>query len=520
MSTENNKTKDNIIIEVEITDFTDMGQGVGHIPDTPGYALGGLTVFVAGAYPGDRVRAKVTNVKKSFANAETVEILEPSKDRTEDGTCPYAKLCGGCAFAGFSYSGQLAIKEKQVRDKLTRIGGIENPPLRQIIGMAEPMHYRNKAEFAVGPGGEVGFFSPKSHRVVDCEECLLQEPSAMAAAAALREYIRQAKPQVYDRKTGKGLLRGMVVKTAAGTGEVMVVIVATSADLPEPQMLVDLLDDAIYNAAPEGKEYSLESVVININRGKGSEVLGEKCVTLAGKQAIRDSATVMGNTLDFEISPLAFYQVNPVQMVKLYEKALEYAKIKDGETVFDLYCGVGTIGLFAAKNAEKSAVYGIESVAGAVRDANRNAIINGIVNERFLCGKAEEEIFKLTEGYTDRFGEEVPAAEPDVVILDPPRAGCDRGLLEAAAGAGPSRIVYVSCDPATLARDIKILAELGYELKEATPVDMFPHTGHVETVCLLSNTQRPKKESYITLDVEMEDYYRIKNEGKNSNTGK
>ena len=376
-----------------------------------------------------------------------------------------------------------------MRDKLTRIGGIENVPLMRIIGMAEPMHYRNKAEFAVGPGGEVGFFSPKSHRVVDCKDCRLQEPSAMAAAEALREYIRQAKPTIYDRRTGKGLLRGMVVKTAAGTGEVMVVLVATSADLPEPQMLVDLLDDAIYNAAPEGKEYSLESVIININRGKGSEVLGEKCVTLAGKGKIRDRAVVMGTALEFEISPLAFYQVNPVQMERLYGKALEYADLCGSETVFDLYCGVGTIGLFASKALESGFVYGIESVKGAILDANRNAIINGIVNARFLCGKAEEEIFKLTDGYTDRFGEEVPAAKPDVVILDPPRAGCDGVLIEAVAKAAPKKIVYVSCDPATLARDIKLLTELGYELKEATPVDMFPHTGHVEVVTLLVRTQ-------------------------------
>lgn len=486
----------NKTVELLITDFTDMGQGVGRIPEGAEDALSGLTVFVEGAYPGDTVRARITKVKKSFANAETVEILEASEDRlSEAEICPYAGTCGGCVYAGYSYEGQLRLKEKQVCDKLTRLGGLEEPKVNPIIGMSEPAFYRNKAEFAIGSGGEVGFFSAKSHKVIDCKTCLLQMPSAMAAAEALRQYISLAKPSAYDRATGKGLLRGMVVKTAPGTGEVMVIIVATGEELPQPQLLVDLLDDAIYNAAPEGEaEYSLESVIININRGKGSEVLGEKCITLAGKPAIRECAKVGNVSLEFEISPLAFYQVNTVQMEKLYGKALEYAALEGDEKVFDLYCGVGTIGLFAARQMSemssgpegKGFIYGIESVKGAILDANRNAVINGIVNARYFCGRAEDEIGKLLAGYTDRFGESVPAAKPDVVILDPPRAGCDERLLEAVSESAPSRIVYVSCDPATLARDVKYLTACGYEFIEATPVDMFPHTGHCETVCLLS----------------------------------
>ncbi len=489
----------NKTVELLITDFTDMGQGVGRIPEGAEDALSGLTVFVEGAYPGDTVRARITKVKKNFANAETVEILEASEDRlSEAEICPYAGTCGGCVYAGYSYEGQLRLKEKQVCDKLTRLGGLEEPKVNPIIGMPEPAFYRNKAEFAIGPGGEVGFFSAKSHKVIDCKTCLLQMPSAMAAAEALREYIARVKPSIYDRKTGKGLLRGMVVKTAAGTGEVMVIIIATSKELPQVEVLAELLDNAIYTEPGEGEAgYSLESLVVNINRENANQILGEKCEIIAGKPVIADKASVGDIELDFEISPLAFYQVNPLQTKKLYGKALEYAELCGNEAVFDLYCGVGTIGLFSAKlMAERSGsaggkgyIYGIESVKGAILDANRNAVINGIVNARFLCGKAEDEISKLTEGYTDRFNEAVAPISPDVVILDPPRAGCDERLLEAVSESAPSRIVYVSCDPATLARDVKYLTACGYEFIEATPVDMFPHTGHCEVVTLLVRTQ-------------------------------
>ena len=522
------------LLEIEITDFSDMGQGIGRAGADAG-ALAGLTVFVQGAFPGDRVLARITTAKKNFANAVAEQVLRPSEYRDESDVCPYAKVCGGCAYQGYSYAGQLRTKEKQVRDKLERLAGLEEPRVRPVLGMerygdavagaecreaAVRAGYRNKAEFAIGEKGEVGFLAGGSHRVFDCRECRLQLPPAMAAAEALREYIRQVKPSVYSRKAGKGLLRGLVVKTAPGTGEVMAIVVATAPELPGAELLAELLDDAVYALpeAPTGVKYSLESIIINVNKYKDSRTLGDKFVTLAGKNTICEKS---GN-LTFEISAPAFFQVNPEQMLKLYEKALEYADLAPDSTVFDLYCGVGTIGLFAADHMKKSElkenmvraeeatgmVYGIESVKGAVLDANRNAVINGIVNARYLCGAAEEEIFKLTEGYTDRFGEQQLPVSPDVIILDPPRAGCDEKLLQAAASAAPKRIVYVSCEPGTLARDIKILEGLGYRFAEATPVDMFPNCAGIETCCLLERLRNAK--DHVTFTLDLEDYYRIK----------
>ena len=293
----------------------------------------------------------------------------------------------------------------------------------------------------------------------------------------------------YDPRWEKGLMRHMIVRTAAGTGQVMVILVINGKAIPNAQKLVEMLDEAIYNVPVyddgpmAGVEFSLESVVINVNKSKNLEgpILGEECITIAGKPTITEEVSGM----KFEISPLSFYQVNREQMVKLYDKVLEYADLKGGETVLDLYCGVGTIGLFCAREMEKKAresaaepgqVIGIESIKGAVLDANRNATINGIVNARYVCGKAEEVLPKMM-------------VQADVAILDPPRAGCDERLLEAVVKAEPEKIVYVSCDPATLARDIKWLGEHGYEFKEATPCDMFPWTGHVETVCLLSRNK-------------------------------
>ena len=312
----------------------------------------------------------------------------------------------------------------------------------------------------------------------------------------------------YDPRWEKGLMRHMIVRTAAGTGEVMVILVINGKAIPNAQKMVEMLDDAIYNVPVyddgplAGVEFSLESVVINVNKSKNLDgpILGEECITIAGKPTITEEVSGM----KFEISPLSFYQVNREQMVKLYDKVLEYADLKGGETVLDLYCGVGTIGLFCAREMEKKAresaaedtaeavqpgqVIGIESIKGAVLDANRNATINGIVNARYVCGKAEEELPKMM-GMVDTEGGKEPAiriSQADVAILDPPRAGCDERLLEAVVKAEPSKIIYVSCDPATLARDIKWLTENGYEFREATPCDMFPWTSHVETVALLS----------------------------------
>ena len=491
--------------EITIEDMSHEGQGIGRIE--------GLAVFVDGAVVGDVVKTELTKIKKNYAFGRLTEILEPSPDRVTP-SCKYFGNCGGCSLQSMSYEAQLKLKQKLVKDKLTRIGGLENPLVHDTIGMELPENYRNKAQFPVGmnqsgkqagklpvalsgkhsknhsgkhagyhsgkqTGGEVavGFYQAKSHRIINCETCMIQSAPAEKIAQALREYMKTDNITAYDENTGKGLIRHLIVKTAFGTGEVMAILVINGKGLPNGEKLVHMMDDAVYELPPDpktGVEYSLESVILNINKKKTSEIMGEDCVTLAGKPTILEEA----GGLSFEISPMSFYQINPVQMVNLYDKALEYAALTGEETVLDLYCGVGTIGLYCASKAKK--VIGIESVKSAVLDANRNAVINGIVNAEFLCGKAEEELPKLLK----------EGVKADVVILDPPRAGCDPALLEAVAKVSPDRIVYVSCDPATLARDVKLLGEMGYAFQEAQPVDMFPHGGHVECVVLMSRVEK------------------------------
>ena len=571
------------IVELTIEDMSAEGRGIGKIYDDER----GFAVFVQDTVVGDRAKVELTKVKKNYAFGHVSEMLALSQDRQES-FCPHSGLCGGCVYSQLSYEAQLALKEKQVREKLVRLGGLTDPVIMPIIGMGGedvnevPFRYRNKASMPVSTGGlitqkggivkpvhepRVGFYRPKSHDVVDCEDCLLQSEPAMAAAAALRKFMEEDHITSYDPRWEKGLMRHMIVRTAAGTGEVMVILVINGKAIPNAPKLIEMLDEAIYNVPVyedgplAGVEFNLESVIVNINKSKNLEgqILGEECITIAGKPTITEEV----GGLSFEISPLSFYQVNREQMVRLYEKALEYASLKGDETVLDLYCGVGTIGLFAAaemnrKTAELNAaaasgqavenaasgqaaaaalsgttasgpaaadkspgrVIGIESVKGAVLDANRNATINGIVNARYVCGKAEEELPKMVRTKAQeeqavrevvkKCGEEAAKQEllkdealrithADVVILDPPRAGCEQPLLEAVVKAAPERIVYVSCDPATLARDIKWLGEHGYEFREATPCDMFPWTGHVETVVLLSHK---KADSYIHIDVE------------------
>lgn len=471
-----------------VIDMSTEGQGIGR--------LGGMAVFVEGAVIGDVVKAELTKLKRNYAFGRLVEILEPSPYRVEP-SCAYYGDCGCCSLQAMSYEGQLEWKKKMVEDRLIRIGGVVNPVVHDTLGMDKPWRYRNKAQFPVGaatgtagtsaglavaaakgPGGSlraaatVGFYQARSHQVVDLNACLIQSEPAEKLAQALREWMRTDHISAYDENTGKGLIRHLIVKTAFGTGEVMAVLVINGKGLPNGEKLVYMMDDAIDGLAPDpdtGAEFTLESVILNINKKKTPEIMGGDCITLAGKSTILEQA----GGLKFEISPGSFYQVNPVQMIKLYDKALKYAGLTGNETVLDLYCGIGTIGLYCAFQAKK--VIGIESVKSAVIDANRNAVINGIVNAEYICGRAEEELPKLLE----------QGVNADVVILDPPRAGCDPALLDAVAAAGPARIVYISCNPATQARDVKILTEKGYRFAEAQPVDLFPHTTHTECCCLL-----------------------------------
>ncbi len=470
-------------VKIDITDMSEDGAGIGHAD--------GMAVFVDGAVYGDTVRARITKAKKNYALAECVEILQPS-DKRNDGFCEFSRDCGGCPLGDLRYDEQLNLKSKWVKDKLTRIGGLKEPLIRPIIGMDEPIRYRNKAVFVVSKSGEVGFVRKKSHEVVDCPDCKIQTEKSMGVAEGLFQYLQEKK--VF------GVVENLMVRTAPGTGEMMAVIkTKNKGKLPDLELLTGLLD--------EGAEFNLESIYVD-----------DKCI--AGKHVIIEET----GGLKFEISPESFYQVNSEQMLKLYEKAMEYADLKCGETVLDLYCGVGTIGLCAAKAmGDSGRVIGIESVKPAVIDANRNSVINGMVSTRYLTGKAEDVLpaimgLKPFMGYNDvnKLVEKEPPLtvdHADVVFLDPPRAGCDEELLGAVVQAKPDRIVYVSCNPATLARDIKYLTDQGYEFKEATPVDMFPHTGHVETVVCLSN-KNAKPKDYVEIGVDAVDYYNIKSAEK------
>lgn len=450
---------------VEIVDLSTQGEGIGKVE--------GLAVFVPGAIPGDRVNIRIDAHKKSIARGVVESVETPSPWRVEP-FCPYEGTCGGCGLQDIAYEGQLAVKKKWVADRLMRIGGFAEPPVADVIGMEDPTGYRNKAQYVIARlsgedkkarGCTVGFHKARSAETVDIDWCPIQADPANRIAAVVRRYVKEHKVPVYDPATGTGLLRHLVVKTAFGTGDVMVILVATNRKIPA----VEWLAKEISLALEDMEDISFESFILNVNRTKRGEILGTECITLAGRPAITDE--LLGK--EFEQSPLSFYQVNPLQTEVLYQTVIDFAALTGKETVLDIYCGVGTIGLFLADTAKR--VIGIEWSKKAVQDANRNAVLNGSVNAEFICGRAEEELPKLA-------GQGV---QPDLVVLDPPRAGCDPALLAAVATAGPPKVIYVSCDPATLARDLKILCAQGYELSAVQPVDMFPHTPHVETVVLL-----------------------------------
>jgi 23S rRNA (uracil1939-C5)-methyltransferase len=445
--------KKNDIIELDIENCDLGGSGIGRYE--------GMAIFVPHTASGDRISARVLKVKKTYAYAKIEKILTPSPDRI-DCPCPVYGRCGGCAFGHISYEAELKIKENHVKECFRRIAGIE-PRFEPVIHDEKVYAYRNKAQFPVAEnGGEIitGFYASHSHRVVDCPSCLLQPPEFAGITAAVKEYMKKYGVSAYDEVTGKGLIRHIFIRKAVSTGEIAVCPVINGRSLPHKEEFCR----AVLDACPDVK-----SIMLNINTGNTNVILGSECVCLYGESYITDILC----SLKFRISPLSFYQVNHAVAGLIYTKALEYAAPGEDETVLDLYCGTGTIGLSLAHAAKE--VIGVEIVPQAVEDAKINAEINGINNARFICGDAKTAALTLKdEGIT-----------PGAVILDPPRKGCSPEVIKTVAQMKPRRIVYVSCDPATLARDCALFAAQGYNTALVTPADMFPRTGNCESVALL-----------------------------------
>ncbi len=475
-------------VVLTIEDISDSGEGIGKAE--------GYTVFVKDAVIGDVIRARIIKAKKNYGFGRLLEVLEPSSDRVTP-LCPVARQCGGCHLQAISYKKQLEFKENKVRNHLKRIGGFEEINMEPIISMDIPWHYRNKAQFPIGRGKDghiiAGFYAGRTHMIMENLDCALGIPVNKEILEMVIGHMETYGIQPYREENGSGLVRHVLIRSGYHTGQLMVCLVLNGRKLPEEHILVEKL-----SAVP-----GMTSIMINVNKAQTNVILGKELRLLWGTPYIID---YIGDAA-FQISPLSFFQVNPVQTEKLYRKALEYADLTGNEIVWDLYCGIGTISLFLAQKAAR--VYGVEIIPAAVENARENAKRNHIENAVFFEGKAEE---ILPGEYREH------QIHADVIVVDPPRKGCDVQLLDTMLKMQPARIVYVSCDSATLARDLKYLCEGGYEQKKICPVDHFPQTVHVETVCLLSNTQSKKKESYMTLDVEMADYYRIKNEGKNSTT--
>ena len=461
----------NDIIEVNITGLGSSGEGVGKAD--------GFTVFVHGALPGEKVSVKLFQVKKSYASGRILNILEESPQRVKP-QCAFYEKCGGCQLQHLNYEGQLNVKRQQVKDAIERIGHITGCEVLPVLGMENPWHYRNKMQFpAAKTEGkiQIGCYAALTHNVINIDDCLIQKQANNKIMQVVRQWMQQFNISAYDETTGKGVVRHVMGRAGAKTCEVMAVIVTACYDIPHAGELVTMLKTEV-----DG----LKSIVQNINKKRTNIIMGAKNRVLYGKSTIKDR---LGN-LKFNISPLSFFQVNSAQTEKLYATALDFAALSGKETVIDCYCGTGTISLYLAQKARK--VYGIEIVEPAIKDANENAKANNIANAEFICGDAAVEMPALLKS----------GVKPDTVLLDPPRAGCDKKVLAAIAGVKPEKIVYVSCNPASLARDMAFLTENGYKAVKAQPVDMFPMTSHIETVCLLSKLQ---SKEHIEIEVKMDE---------------
>ena len=435
---------------VTIEGYGEGGMGVARID--------GRVVFVHGALRGEKCRVLILKTLKSVAFAKVLEVIEPSSERiTPD--CPYFPRCGGCTYRHIRYEEELRLKKQRVQDNLSRIGG-SDVTVEEILGARDTLRYRNKAQYPVSKDGAVGFYRARTHEVIECEHCLLVKPEADAAAEALREYMQSCRVAGYDEKTGRGLVRHLYVRSNAA-GESLVCVLVNGDKLPKEDRLVTLLRDACPKCT---------GIVLGTNTKKGNVILGDRYRTLWGSDRLED--TLCGKT--FRLSVPSFYQVNRVQAERLYAKAIEFAGLTGQETVLDLYCGAGTITLALSDHAKK--VLGAEIVPEAIDDARENAARNGVENAEFFCGDASDVAKKLAR----------ENLRPDVITVDPPRKGLAADVVESIAEMQPGRVVYVSCDSATMARDVKRLADLGYTAQRACAVDMFPRADHVETVVLLS----------------------------------
>lgn len=450
--------KKNDVVRVTIEDMGHGGEGIGKID---GYPL-----FIKDAVIGDELDVIVTKPGKSYGYGRVKEIIIPSPYRVEP-KCAYAGPCGGCQLQAMSYEKQLEYKENMIRNNLKRIGGFEEIPMEPIVGMEEPFHYRNKAQFPVGKDKDgkivTGFYAGRTHRIINNRNCCLGVTINEEILNRVISYMEENHIEPYEEETGKGIVRHILIRYGFFSKEIMVCLVVNAKSLPKKEKLIEKL------ISLEG----MTSISISINQKNTNVIMGDSIKVLWGQSYITDS---IGN-IQYQISPLSFYQVNPLQTKKLYDLALEYADLKGNETVWDLYCGIGTISLFLAQKAGQ--VYGVEIVPPAIEDAKRNAALNQIENAKFYVGKAEEVL-------PEKFRSENVKA--DVIVVDPPRKGCDEKLLDTIVKMQPERVVYVSCDSATLARDLKFLCGKGYELKRVRGVDQFGHTVHVEACVLLVKT--------------------------------
>ena len=451
---------------VTIEGYGEGGMGVARID--------GRVVFVHGALRGEKCRVLILKTLKSVAFAKVLEVIEPSSERiTPD--CPYFPRCGGCTYRHIRYEEELRLKRQRVQDNLSRIGG-SDVTVEEILGARDTLRYRNKAQYPVSKDGAVGFYRARTHEVIECEHCLLVKPEADAAAEALREYMQSCRVAGYDEKTGRGLVRHLYIRSNAA-GESLVCVLVNGDKLPKEDRLVTLLRDACPKCT---------GIVLGTNTKKGNVILGDRYRTLWGSDRLED--TLCGKT--FRLSVPSFYQVNRVQAERLYAKAIEFAGLTGQETVLDLYCGAGTITLALSDHAKK--VLGAEIVPEAIDDARENAARNGVKNAEFFCGDASDVAKKLAR----------ENLRPDVITVDPPRKGLAADVVESIAEMQPGRVVYVSCDSATMARDVKRLADLGYTAQRACAVDMFPRADHVETVVLLSKGEVDSKKIRVEFSLE------------------